>query len=247
MTSRAKPRPDDAPTTVWDRPEPTVRPSPSPLSRDRIVRAAIAIADQEGLAAVSLRKVGAALDAGPMRLYSYLSTKEELLELMVDAVYGELVATGPVEAGWRDALQTIARRTRQAARTHPWFSDLLGGRPRQGPNALTYLEASFAALGDTPGFEDIEMAMRALRAVNAYIIGAVQSEASELRAEHESGMTRADWLATDAPYMARMLATGQFPQLSRVVQGAAQLPADMIFDDGLDYLLDGIAARLPAG
>ena len=246
MTSRAKPRPDNS-TTVWERPEPTIRPAPNPLSRDRIVRAAIAIADQEGLAAVSLRKVGAALDVGAMRLYGYLSTKEELLELMADAVYGEMVAAGPVEAGWRDALRTIAHRTRHAAQTHPWFSDLLGGRPRQGPNALTYLEASFAALSDTPGFEDIDVAMRALRAVNAYIIGAVQSEASERRAQSESGMTRADWLAGDAPYMTRMLASGQFPQLSRVVEGAAQPPADVIFDDGLNYLLDGIAARIPAG
>lgn len=83
------------PALIWERPEPPSRPTPSPLSRDRIVRAAIELADTDGLEAVSLRKVATALDAGPMRLYRYLSTKEELLDLMVDAVYGEIPAPEP--------------------------------------------------------------------------------------------------------------------------------------------------------
>ena len=65
--------------------------------------AAIAIADSDGLAAaVSLKKVGAAVDSGPMRLYGYLSTKEELLDLMIDAVYGEIVSKGLIDGDWRD-------------------------------------------------------------------------------------------------------------------------------------------------
>ena len=246
MTSQTEPQSSQI-STVWDRPEPTIRPAPTPLNRERIVRTAIAIADREGLAAVSLRKVGAALDVGAMRLYGYMSTKEELLELMADAVYGEMVAAGPLEAGWREALRTIAHRTWQAVRRHPWFGELLAGRPHHGPNALMYLEASFAALSDTPGFEDINVAMRALRAVNAYIIGAAQRQAGERRAQDASGMRRADWLARDAPYMIRMLASGQFPQLSRVVRGNAQPPADVVFEDGLNFLLDGIEARILAG
>ena len=72
---------------VWERPEPPGRPVLAPLSRERIVRAAIRLADADGLEAVSLRKVAAALDVGPMRLYGYIATKEELLELMLDAVF----------------------------------------------------------------------------------------------------------------------------------------------------------------
>src|SRR4051812_12274830 len=112
MTAREKPGAPEA-SMVWERPEPAPRPAPGPLSRERIVRAAVALADAQGLPAVSLRKVGAALDAGPMRLYGYMSTKEELLELMVDAVYGEMAAEGALTgdgADWRAALCEVAQR-----------------------------------------------------------------------------------------------------------------------------------------
>src|SRR3954464_16058522 len=127
------PADDRPPLLVWERPEPARRPAPSPLSRDAIVRAAIGLADADGLTAVSLRKVGAALDAGPMRLYGYVSTKQELLDLMVDAVYGEI---SPPEPGgdWRPALRTLAEQLRAAALRHEWFVELLGGAPPPGPN-----------------------------------------------------------------------------------------------------------------
>ncbi len=230
---------------IWEQPEPVGRPAPSPLSRERIVRAAIAIADADDLAAVSVRKVAAALDAGPMRLYGYLSSKEELLELMVDAVYGELLPAGPGGGEWRDALRALAWRMRQAARAHGWFAALLGGRLHLGPNALAHQEATFAALGGTPGFADIDVAMQALRIVNAYVIGTIRVEAGERRAERESGLDQAAWRTATGPYMRRMLATGRFPNLARVLREATNPPADVEFDQGLDRVLDGIAARLP--
>ncbi|QRN98682.1 TetR/AcrR family transcriptional regulator C-terminal domain-containing protein [Archangium violaceum] len=208
------------------------------------MRAAIALADKDGLDAVSLRKVGARLNAGPMRLYGYLSTKEELLELMVDAVYGEMASAGPIRGDWREALRTIARRTRQAAKKHPWFIELLGGRHHLGPNALAHSEASLAALSQTPGFEDIDAVLQAVGTVNAYVIGAIQSEASELRAERESGMNEAQWQNATWPYIQRMIATGRFPTLARVVREATHPSSDVRFDTGLECVLDGIAARL---
>ncbi|MEU7407444.1 TetR/AcrR family transcriptional regulator C-terminal domain-containing protein, partial [Streptomyces sp. NPDC044948] len=119
--------------TVWDRPEPPTR--PAPLDRERIVAAAVALADEGGLEAVSLRKVAARLNAGPMRLYGYISTKAELFDLMVDEVYAEIL---PEErpGDWREALHGLAHRTRQAALRHAWLADLLGGRPALGPNGL---------------------------------------------------------------------------------------------------------------
>ncbi len=242
MTARQKP-PATAEALIWERPEPASRPTPGPLSRDRIVRAAMAIADAEGLASVSLRNVGAALEAGPMRLYGYVSTKEELLDLMVDAVYGEMSSAGPIRGDWREALRSIAHRIRRAAGEHRWFLDLLGGRPHQGPNALAHLEASLAALSDSPGFEDIDGVMLALKTVNAYVIGALRGEAIELRAEVESGLTKSEWQATSWPYIQRMIATGRFPTIARVVRDAAHPSPDIVFDQGLDCVLDGIAAR----
>jgi AcrR family transcriptional regulator len=229
---------------VWERPEPARRPAPRPLSRDRIVRAAVELADREGLDAVSFRNVGAVLNAGPMRLYGYLATKEELLELMVDAVYGEMAAEAPIPGNWREVLRTTAYRVRRAAQRHKWFTDLLGGRPHLGPNALAYLEASLAALSAFPGFEDIDLVLQAFGTVRAYVIGAVRSEESELRAERESGMDEVAWQRATWPYIQRMIATGRFPMIARVAQDATHPPLDVVFDRGLDCVLDGIAVRL---
>lgn len=235
---------DDEPTLVWERPEPPRRPAPSPLDRDRIVRAAIELADSDGLGAVSLRKVATALDAGPMRLYGYLSTKDELLDLMVDMVYGEITSSAPVGDDWRATLRTLAHRTAQAARRHEWFADLLGGRPHIGPNALAYMEASFAALDSAPGFAGIDAVMQAVSAVNAYVIGAVRSQTSEQRAERATGSDKQQWQTAYGPYMSRMLATGRYPTLVKVFQDATHPDADTTFDAGLDYILDGIATHL---
>lgn len=164
------------PMLVWERPEPPTRPAPVPLSREQIVRAAIELADREGLDAVSLRKVAAMLDAGPMRLYRYLSTKEELLDLMVDAVYGEIPTPDPAGEDWRGALRSCARGMRQAALRHEWFADLLGRRPQFGPEALANLEASLAALNGAMGTGGIDAVIQARDAVNSYVIGALRNE-----------------------------------------------------------------------
>lgn len=207
------------------------------------MRAAVALADAEGLDAVSLRKVGAALDAGPMRIYGYLSTKEELLELMVDLAYGEIVAAGPLPAPWRDGFRALAARLREAAGRHPWLLDLLGGRPHQGPNALAWLESALAILEGVPGFVEIDTVMTAVRTVHSYLLGALRTEAGERRAERESGQDKTEWQAANAPYMARMIATGRFPTLARVVRDADHPSPARAFEQGLECVLDGIAAR----
>ncbi|MBU8899110.1 TetR/AcrR family transcriptional regulator [Corallococcus sp. H22C18031201] len=230
---------------IWERPEPAPRPKPEPLSRERIVRAALTLADTEGLASVSVRKVAAALDAGPMRLYGYVSTKEELLELMVDAVYGELVAEGPLRGSWREALRAMAQRTRRAAHAHPWLVDLLVGRIHLGPHALAYLEAALAALDGAPGFETVDAILQAVGTVNAFVIGAIRNEASERSAERESGMTKKEWQHATSPYLERMVATGRFPMLGKVMREATHPSFDVAFDQGLDCILEGLATRLP--
>ncbi|MEV4575480.1 TetR/AcrR family transcriptional regulator [Nonomuraea jabiensis] len=222
---------------VWERPEPPSRPTPSPLSRERIVRAAIDLADREGLDAVSLRKVAAALDAGPMRLYGYLATKEELLDLMVDEVYGEIVPSEPAGGDWRAALRDLARRLRQAALRHEWFADLLGGRPQLGPNALAYLETSLTALKHVP----VTTMLRVVSTVNAYVMGAVRREITELRTERASGLDEQEWRSTVGPYLTRMLATGRYPEVARFV---ASEDVEPDFDEGLDWVLDGVAPHV---
>ncbi len=227
---------------IWERPEPSTRSALSPLSRDRIVRAAIKLADDDGLRAVSLRKVAAALDAGPMRLYRYVDTKEELLDLMTDAVYGETPLPPTAGADWQAGVRTLAHGIRSAALRHEWFADLLGGRPQLGPAALGHLEATLAALRCAPGIgDDPNALMRALQAVNGYVLGAVRHEVVELRAERESGLDERQWQAQAGPWLKRMLSTGRYPSLAHAVaNGPHQDPAEM-FEAGLDVLLAGLA------
>ncbi|MEU8134088.1 TetR/AcrR family transcriptional regulator [Streptodolium elevatio] len=224
--------------TVWDRPEPPTR--PAPLDRDRIVAAAIALADEGGLDAVSLRKVAARLDAGPMRLYGYISTKQELFDLMLDAVYAEVL---PEERprDWREALRVLAVRTRQAALRHPWLADLLGGRPTLGPNALAVSEATLSALD---GVTDVDTGMRAVETVSAYYIGAIRREVANLRAEHATGLSKHDWQRAHGPHVTNMLATGRYPALAKAVHDGADVDSETSFATGLDWVLDAVAAKL---
>ncbi|MHC5908145.1 TetR/AcrR family transcriptional regulator [Streptomyces sp. S6] len=224
--------------TVWDRPEPPTR--PVPLDRDRIVTAAIALADEGGLDAVSLRKVAARLDAGPMRLYGYIATKEELFDLMVDEVQAEILPEEPL-SDWREALHALAVRTRETALRHAWLADLLGGRPSLGPNGLAVTEAKLAALD---GLTDIDTALCATATVSDYVTGAVRREITHLRAERTSGLTDADWQRASGSHVTRMLATGRFPALSKAVHDGAEADAETSFTTGLEWVLDAVAAKL---
>ncbi|MFC4907505.1 TetR/AcrR family transcriptional regulator [Actinomadura gamaensis] len=224
--------------TVWDRPEPP--PRPVPLDRERIVAAAVALADEGGLEAVSLRKVAGRLGAGPMRLYGFIATKEELLDLMVDEVYAELLP-GEGAGDWREALRGHARRTREAALRHEWLADLLGGRPAMGPNAMAVSEAMLSALD---GVADVDTVMRAVETVAAYVTGAVRREVANVRAERVTGLSKREWQRARGPHVSRMLATGRFPALARAVREGAEVDAETSFETGLEWVLDGVAARL---
>ena len=206
------------------------------------MRAAIQLADADGLDAVSLRKVATALDVRPMRLYGYIASKEELLDLMVDAAHAEI---RPVGDGWREVLRSLAEATRHVAHEHEWLADLLGGRPQLGPHALASGETVVAALtGNRSTGVDVDAIMPVVAAVKAYVIGAVRREIAERRAERATGMDEKRWQASLGPYLERTFATGRFPALATVVRDAAHLDADHTFRIGLDFLLDGIEARI---
>lgn len=224
--------------SVWDRPEPPAQ--PVPLDRERIVVAAIALADEGGLEAVSLRKVASRLNAGPMRLYGYISTKQDLFDLMLDEVYAEILPQEP-SGDWREALRGHAHRTRHAALRHEWLADLLGGRPTLGPHALAVGEATLAALD---GLTDIDTALRAVETVNAYSTGAIRREIANLRAEHATGLSKHDWQRAHGPYLTGMLATGRFPSLAKAVHDGTDVDAEASFGTGLDWILEAIAAKL---
>ena len=208
--------------------------------------AAIGLADTEGLSAVSIRRVAAALNTRPMSLYSHIARKDDLLDLMLDQVLGE-VLVDQLPGDWRQALRAIAHRTRATARRHPWIIGALGQRPTIGPNGLRHREQSLAAVADL----DIDLFRKGalLEAVDAYTIGHVTMELAERETQRREHLSGPQWHTAMQAYLQRLLGSGDFPHLARLGHGAGIPPADhqRRFDAGLDWLLAGFTTTLADG
>ncbi|MEV4619630.1 TetR/AcrR family transcriptional regulator C-terminal domain-containing protein [Asanoa sp. NPDC049573] len=228
-----------APLPVWERPEPQPRAAPVPLSREKIAAAAIRLADADGLDGLSVRKIAKELGVGPMRLYDYVRNRSELLDLMVDVVYAR-IAESARHSGWRATVLAIARATRAAALDHEWFVDLLGARPHLGPHALAVGEATAAALSQAPTVRGIGDLQRTVGALNAFIVGALRREVTERRTARATGTDEAQWQASLGPYLTRMLETGRYPTIARLVVDGDHLDAEETFNHNLTTVLDGI-------
>nr|BFE57000.1 TetR/AcrR family transcriptional regulator C-terminal domain-containing protein [Dactylosporangium thailandense] len=234
-----------APLPVWERPEPQPRAAPVPLSRAKIAAAAIRLADEHGLDGLSVRRLAKELGVGPMRLYDYVTNRSELLDLMVDAVYAQIaqIAEAGPPPGWRAAVLAVVHRTRDAALEHEWFADLLGARPHLGPHALAVGESTAAALAQSPAVHGIDDLQRALGALNAFIVGALRREITERRTARATGTDVAAWQAALGPYLTRMLETGRYPTIARLVVDGAHLNAEETFHHNLTTVLDGITGH----
>lgn len=204
--------------------------------------AAIAIADAEGLPAVSIRRVAAALDARAMTLYSYIERKEDLLALMLDEVAAEVLVEEPLPAHWREALLLMARRERELVRRHPWRVDLITQRVAVGPNGLRHVEQKLAAF-DGLGVEPLT-AWRFLAAFNDYMTGFVVREAVERGAPREKGINEAERVAVAEPYIKELVEEGRLPRLAPMIEQGVW-GADDNFERGLNWVLDGIQGGLP--
>ncbi|GAA1512155.1 TetR/AcrR family transcriptional regulator C-terminal domain-containing protein [Dactylosporangium maewongense] len=235
-----------APLPVWERPEPQPRAAPVPLSRAKIAATAIRLADADGLEGLSVRKIAKELGVGPMRLYDYVINRSELLDLMVDAVYARIAEPGQdsaQESGWRATVLAIVHRTRAAALEHEWFADLLGARPHLGPHALAVGESTAAALSQAPGLHGVDDLQRALGALNAFVVGSLRREITERRTARSTGTDVSAWQAALGPYLTRMLETGRYPTVARLVHDGAHLDAGETFHHTLTTILDGITGH----
>lgn len=244
------PQPHPAPDSeaIWTRPERASR-GPKPMhDRGEIARAAIAIADREGIAAVSMRELARALGTGATSLYRYVQKKDELFDLMIDAVMGEEVpprATGE----WRADLYAIAVSTRSLSLRHPWMVPLIAFRTTLGPNNLRWIECTLAAV-DGLGLSIDEMLLMA-NTLLIFVRGHVTAEVSEQDAARRSGMTREQWMTQQGAYGEAIQASGAFPLFCRVMDEAEEPHApdlpDRAFAQGLDHVLDGFAVRISGG
>jgi AcrR family transcriptional regulator len=216
---------------VWAREKRARRPA---LSRDIIVDAGIRIADAEGVEAVSIRRIAADLGVRPMSLYTHIESKEDLLTLMRDRVNAEVLLGEDLPGDWRVALTMIARRTRDVVLRHRWMVDVHD--MALGPNALRHLEESLVAV--RPLTADPVTAVHVLLAVDRFVLGHVSSSLTRHDATMANKMTGA--------YLERLLASGDFDELARVVAAGAlfagEADPDPVFEGGLAWLLDGIEA-----
>jgi AcrR family transcriptional regulator len=220
------------------------------LSLDEIVRAAIKVADAEGADAVSMRRIAREVGAGAMSLYWHVSSKEELLDRMLDAVEAE--QEFPVTTGdWRTDMHNFAHAQRVSLYRHVWVMDFIGGRPPLGPNTLRNLERALSALA-TLGL-DVHTTMNVLSTVGTYVLGAVLREFRERMVDRRD----TEWLTEVGEEgrqefvrgnLDRLRASGRYPFFVQMFESGIDPDAadtrDARFEFGLSCLLDGIAARL---
>jgi AcrR family transcriptional regulator len=250
--------PSDRQTAIWARPERAAR-SPR-FTRAQIAEAALAIADLEGIEAVSMRRVAADLGAGTMTLYHYVENKQELLDLMSDAMMAELlVDQREPEGGWREALTAIAHASLRTWRAHPWVGEGSGPRLSFGPNSLRHFEQSLAAVEGTGLPSDRRMEV--VSQVDDYVAGYAQRERSflgqagqEQRGEGWEEAVRAvdaylrDALASgEYPHVREFMGDDDFPAVIRRTVHGKRASRDERFDRGLSRILDGVAAEIERG
>lgn len=219
--------PNRASDLVWDDPAGD-EPAAGGLTRRRIVAAALELADAEGLDAVSIRRVAAALDARPMSLYTHIASKDDLIALMLNEVSGEMLVPAPLPSGWRAALRAIARRSHAAYLAHTWMLSAFGRGPRVGPNQLRRAEQSAQAVAGLA--IDPDEAWTALRIVHEWTIG----HALHVVTLREDDQLQVQLEAADP---------ARFPQMSKVFPSGRGASADPSFDAALEVVLDGIQAR----
>jgi AcrR family transcriptional regulator len=223
---------------VRERPHKGPKPA---LSLARIVDAGVRVADTEGLDAVSMGRVAASLDTAPMSLYRHVSSKEELLRLMVDAAWGD--SPGPPSGGenWRDGLSRWAWAMRAAIRRHPWAARLpISGLPIL-PREIAWFEDALACLAGT-GLTEARKAS-VIMLLSGYVRNLATTEADIAAAVAASGLSMDEWMASYPAMLRQLTDPRRFPALTAFIAAgvfdAADGPDDE-FGFGLDRILDGV-------
>lgn len=223
------------------------RPSRGPkrgLTLERIVTAAVAVADAEGLAAVSMRRLSAELGTGTMSLYRYIPGKAELLDLMLDQVQAFDPDAHTPDLGWRETLEMVARGSWQLLGRHPWLLQVDQARPLLGPNAMAGLEFALRGL-DGLGLTGRER-VHVIVTVEGFATGVARTHLNSVMAEKRTGISDEEFWKAHAPAMTKALAGGRFPMQAALGEDAFTGRGEDIFEFGLKSLLDGIGTFIAA-
>ncbi|MFI1567558.1 TetR/AcrR family transcriptional regulator [Streptomyces sp. NPDC020490] len=228
---------------------------PSGLDRERITEATVRLLDGEGLAGFSMRRLAAELNVTAMSVYWYVDTKDDLLELALDAAFGELALPDPdagpdADEDWRDQLRTLAREYRTLLVRHPWLSPLAGTFLNIGPNSLSFSRAVQQVVRRT-GLP-VHGLTGAISAVFQFVYGYGTVEGHFIARCAAAGMTQ------DEYFRYAMSAATRAPEAAEVVQESAELMAarggdtvqdmrERDFAFALELLLAGIEAMVARG
>jgi AcrR family transcriptional regulator len=219
------------------RPEPATEPRAA-LSKERVLKTAVAFADRHGLESLSMRKLADELGAGAMSLYHYVPNKEQLLDGMVDIVFSEIEPPS-LELDWKTAMRRRALSTREVLNRHRWAVGLMEGRMNPGPASIRIREAILGCLREA-GFS-IEMTIQAYSVQDAYIYGFALQERSLPFESAEESTAVAEATTRHVSDLAK-----EFPYLAEVVAGhVATVGYDFTaaFEYGLDLILDALEKR----
>ncbi|GAA3130238.1 TetR/AcrR family transcriptional regulator C-terminal domain-containing protein [Planomonospora alba] len=203
------------------------------LSRERVLEAAVRVADEKGIASVTMRKVAERLGVEAMSLYHHVAGKEEILDGIVDLVFEEIEPPSP-GADWKTAMRRRAASARRALARHPWALGLMESRRNPGPATLRHHDAVIGSLR-AAGFS-IGMAAHAYSAIDSYVYGFVLQEASLPFGTPEE-------LGDVAESITRRMPDGVYPHLAEMMADHALRPGYAYADEfafGLDLILDGL-------
>jgi AcrR family transcriptional regulator len=207
-----------------------------PLSRERVLRGAIAVADAGGLTSLTMRSLAHRLHVKPMSLYHHVANKDEILDAITDAVFGE-IELPRADADWRSAMRDRAISARRALGRHPWATSLMQSRTNPGPATLRHHDSVIGSLRRA-GFS-VAMAAHAFSLLDAYVYGFALQEAS-LPFDSETAPEVADAIMagfpSDAyPYLAELT-------IEHVLQRGYDYGDE--FEIGLDLILNGLETLL---
>jgi AcrR family transcriptional regulator len=204
----------------------------APLTRDRVLRAAVDLADREGLGALTMRRLGSELGVEAMSLYKHVANKEAILEGIVEIVIGE-IALPDEGANWKEAMRRRAMSAREVYSRHSWAIGLLEGRSTMGPVALDYVNAVLGSLRSA-GFS-IEDAGHAFWLLDSFVYGHIIHETS-LGFDTTAASTEA------TRSIAEQATTKEYPHLLEIAEHALrnEYSVDIEFEFGLDLILDGL-------
>jgi AcrR family transcriptional regulator len=208
----------------------------APLSRERVLRGAVSVADASGIGSLTMRSLARELGVKPMSLYYYVANKDEILDAIVDVVFGEIELPSP-DGNWRAEMRRRAISARSALRRHPWAIGLMESRAIPGPATLRHHEATIATLRRA-GFS-VQMTAHAYALIDSYVYGfALQETALPFKPET---------VAEVAEPIARRMPADEFPYFAEMVTELIMTPGYDFgneFEFGLGVILDALTRSI---